>query len=125
MKSILENLNRSLGVTGSAVMTCDGMLVESAISGPSERLGVGGYDQEALVAIGSSLVLSTGRALRPLDGAGLALMTVDGSRGKIVLVNAGRAFLLVVTDSTISLDSTMLDIRVAVERIERKISLDA
>ncbi len=117
MKSILENLNRSVGVVGSSVVTTDGMLVESVIAD--------GHDQEALAAIGSSLVISAGRSLKNLDKADLGLMTIDGSRGKIVLVNAGSAYLLVITDSAISLDSTMLDIRVAVERLQRKISLDA
>ena len=117
MKSILENLNRSVGVVGSAVVTPDGMLVESAIAD--------GRDQEALAAIASSLVQSIGRSLRNLSGAALGVMTIDGSRGKIVLVNAGRAFLLVITDSALALDTALLDVRVAVERVERKICLDA
>ncbi len=124
MKTILENLNRSVGVIGSAVMTLDGMLVESAIAGPSEGLGSSANDREALAAIGSSLVLSTGRSLGRL-GAGVESMTIDGSRGRIMLVCAGSAFLLVITDSTITLDSSMLDIRSAVERLQRKISLNA
>ena len=123
MKSILENLNRSVGVIGSAVVTPDGMLVASAIADASERLG-GGHDQDALAAIASSLVLSAGRSLKRL-GAEMSVMTVDGSRGKIVLVNADSTFLLVITDSGISLDATMIDIRVAVERLQRRISLDA
>jgi predicted regulator of Ras-like GTPase activity (Roadblock/LC7/MglB family) len=124
MKSILENLNRSVGVIGSAVVTPDGMLVASAIADSSEPLGAGGHDQDALAAIASSLVLSAGRSLKRL-GADMSVMTVDGSRGKIVLVNADRTFLLVITDSGISLDATMIDIRVAVERLQRRISLDA
>ena len=124
MKTILENLNRSVGVIGSAVMTLDGILVESAIAGPSEELGSSGNDRDALAAIGSSLVLSTGRSLGRL-GCGVESMTIDGSRGRIMLVCAGSAFLLVITDSTITLDSSMLDIRSAVERLQRKISLNA
>ncbi len=123
MKSILENLNRSVGVLGSAVVTPDGMLVASALTESSERLGAA-RDQDALAAIASSLVLSAGRSLKRL-GADMSFMTVDGSRGKIVLVNADSTFLLVITDSGISLDATMIDIRVAVERLQRRISLDA
>ena len=117
MKSILENLNRSVGVIGSAVMTPDGMLAASAISDAR--------DQEALAAIGSSLVLSAARSLKTLGDAALDSLLVDGSRGKIMLVNTGSAYLVVITDAALSLDSTMLDVRSAVERIQRKINLDA
>ncbi len=116
MNSILENLNRSIGVIGSAVMTPDGMLAASAIS--DQR------DQDALAAIGSSLVLSAARSLKLLGGTALDSLLVEGSRGRILLVNAGPAYLVVITDSSLSLDSAMLDVRGAVERIQRKINLD-
>jgi len=116
MKAILENLNRSVGVIGSAVMTHDGMLVSSALS---DR-----QDEETLAAIGSSLVTSTQKSLRGFAESELKLMTIDGSRGKIVLVNAGDAFLLIITDSAISLDATMLDIKSTVGKLQKVMSLD-
>jgi predicted regulator of Ras-like GTPase activity (Roadblock/LC7/MglB family) len=114
MKSILENLNRSVGVIGSAVMTPDGMLVASAIADREH--------QDTLAAVGSSLVLSAKKSLKNF-GSEPKMMTIDGSRGKIVLVNAGSAFLLVITESTISLDSTLLDIKSAVAKLQKTISL--
>ena len=93
MKSILENLNRSIGVIGSAVMTPDGMMAAAAISDAQ--------DQDALAAIGSSLVLSAARSLKMMGGTALDSLLVEGS-----------------------LDSAMLDVRGAVERIQRKINLD-
>lgn len=116
MQAILENLNRSVGVIGSAVMTNDGMLVTSAIAQ--------GHDQDALAAIGSSLVISVQKSLKGCGDAGLKVMTVEGSRGKIVIVNAGSVFLLVITDSTIALGPTMLDIRSTVDKLQKVISLD-
>ena len=117
MKSILENLNRSVGVIGSAVMTNDGMVVTSAMTHAAK--------EEVLAAIGSSLVISAQKSLKSLHDAALQLMTIDGSRGKIVIVNAGSVFLLAITDSTIALDQTMLDIRAAVKKLHKVISLDA
>ncbi|HUU44016.1 MAG TPA: roadblock/LC7 domain-containing protein [Planctomycetota bacterium] len=117
MKTVLEHLNRSVGVVGSAVMTHDGILVTSAIA---DR-----HDQDALTAIGSSLVQSTQRSLRNYDDSELLLMTIDGSRGRIVLVKAASAFLLIITDSTIALDATLLDIKSAVGKLQKLITLDA
>jgi len=116
MKAILENLNHSVGVVGSAVMTHDGMLVTSAIG---DR-----RDEDALTAIGSSLVHSARKSLRSFDASELKLMTIDGSRGRIVLVDAGKAFLLVITDAHVALDATLLDIRSTVGRLKKAISLD-
>jgi len=116
MKTILENLNRSVGVIGSAVMTNDGMLVTSAMTE--------GLDQDALAAIGSSLLISAQESLTSYGNAGVNLMTVEASRGKIVIVNGGSFFLLVITDSTIALDTTMLDIRSALRKMQNVATLD-
>jgi len=117
MKPILENLNRSVGIIGSAVMTADGMLVTSAIADH--------HDEDALAAIGSSLVMSAQDSLEDFNRSELKLMTIEGSRGKILLVNAGSAYLLIITDSTIALDATMLDVKSAVRKLQKAISLDA
>jgi len=116
MKAILESLNRSVGVVGSAVMTNDGMVVASAISD--------GLDQDALAAIGSLLVISVQKALKGCGDSELNLMTIEGSRGKIVMVNAGTVFLLVITDSSIALGPSMLDIRSTVNKLQKLINLD-
>lgn len=117
MKAILENLNRSVGVMGSAVITKDGMLVDSVLADA--------LDPDALAAIGSSLVTSLQKSVSRCEDSTLEEMTVEASRGKIVIVNAGSVFLLVVTDSTIALGPTMLDISSAVDKLQKAIRLDA
>lgn len=117
MKEILENLNRSVGVIGSAVMTHDGIVVSSVISD--------GHDEDVLAAIGSSLVISAQKSLKELDESELNVLAIDGSRGKIVIVNVESVFLLAITDSTIELDATMLDIRSTVQKLQKAITLDA
>jgi predicted regulator of Ras-like GTPase activity (Roadblock/LC7/MglB family) len=117
MKAILDNLNRSVGVIGSAVMTHDGIVACSAISD--------GHDQDALAAIGSSLLITAQKSLRAAGAEGLSQMAVDGTRGKIVIINAGTVFLLVITDSSIDLDHTLLDIRSTVRKLKKVITMDA
>ena len=117
MKTILENLNHSVGVIGSAVMTHDGIVACSAISD--------GHDEDALAAIGSSLIITAQKSLKAAGAEGLSQMAVDGTRGKIVIVNAGDVFLLVITDSSIELDATLLDIRSAVRKLKKIITMDA
>jgi predicted regulator of Ras-like GTPase activity (Roadblock/LC7/MglB family) len=116
VKAILENLNRSVGIIGSAVITNDGMVASSAMSGR--------HDEETLAAVGSSLVISAQRSLKAFPLAVANMMTVDGSRGKIIIVNGGNFFLLVIADGAIALDAGMLDIRGTIEKLQKAISLD-
>jgi len=64
------------------------------------------------------------KSLKGCGDAQLELMTIEGSRGKIVMVNAGNVFLLVITDSTIALDPALLDMRSAVDKLQKVIRLD-
>jgi predicted regulator of Ras-like GTPase activity (Roadblock/LC7/MglB family) len=115
MKEILENLNRSVGCLGSAVMTGDGIVVSSAINGSG--------DSDTLAAVMSSLVIATQKSLKGLGDSVLQTMVINSSRGRITLVNAGRVYLLVITDAGIQPDATMLDIKSAIHRLNKMISL--
>ncbi len=101
---------------GSAVMTPDGMVIASDLSG--------GYDEDALAAIGSSLIGSARKSLKGAADSRLEMMTVDGSLGKIVIVSAMKMLLLVIIDNRLEIDSTMLDIRGAADKLRRMVTLD-
>ena len=116
MKDILEQLNRSVGINGTAVVTRDGIPVMSRMPH--------GADEDKMAAIGSSLILSIVRSLGTLPQQEVQSLWVEGSRGRILLVNAGPVYLLVVTDPKINLDTTMLDIKSAAGRLERAVTMD-
>lgn len=116
MKSILEKLNRSVGISGSAVITHDGIPVVSVI--PDQT------DEEKTAAIGASLIRSAVKSLGELGAQEVRSVCLEASRGRILLVNAGNVFLVVVTDPTINLDTTMLDIKSAANRLEKAASLE-
>ena len=116
MKAILEQLNRSVGINGSAVITRDGIPVISVI--PDQT------DEEKMAAIGASLIRSAMQSLEQLSGQDVQSVWLEASRGRILLVNSGTVFLVVVTDPTINLDSTMLDIKSAANRLRKAVSLE-
>ena len=116
MKEILEQLNRSVGINGSAVITRDGIPVISVI--PAQT------DEEMMAAIGASLIRAVVRGLGQLAGQEVQSVCVEASRGSILLVNAGTVFLVVVIDPNINMDSTMLDIKSAASRLQRAVSLN-
>ena len=116
MKRILAELTDKVGVRGAAVVTRDGMVAASALDG--------GTDEDALAAIGASLVLNTVKALMNVHMEDVERVVIVGTRGKIILVDAGFAFLIVVTDHTINLDVTMLDIAAATYRLRKASRLE-
>ena len=116
MKDILTQLNRSVGINGSAVITRDGIPVTSMMPN--------GANADKMAAIGSSLILTVVKSLEALPEQEVQSLWIEASRGRILLVNAGPVFLLVVTDPKINLDTTMLDIKSAANRLERAVTLD-
>lgn len=116
MKEILSQLNRCVGISGSAVITHDGIPVVSVI--PDQT------NEDKVAAIGASLIRSTVTGLGQLADQEVQSVWLEASRGRILLVNAGNIFLVVVTDPTINLDTTMLDIKSAANRLRRAVSLE-
>jgi len=112
VREILQELNQSVGVRGSAVVTRDGMLVASELTAE--------LDEDAVAAMASALVLNTISALERVGFGGFSLVTIRASSGKMVVADADVAFLVVVTDPGVNLDLTMVDIRAASYRLQKR-----
>jgi len=112
VREILQELNQAVGVRGSAVVTRDGMLVASELTAE--------LDEDAVAAMASALVLNTISALERVGFGGFSLFTIRASSGKMVVVDAEVAFLVVVTDPGVNLDLTMVDIRAASYRLQKR-----
>lgn len=116
MKRILTELTAKVGVRGAAVVTRDGMVAASVLDGS--------VDEEAVAAIGSYLVKNTVRVLAEVKMEDVERVVIVGTRGKIIVVDAGFAFLMVVIDHTINLDVTMLDVAAAAYRLRKASRLE-
>ena len=109
MKEILQALNRSVGINGSMIVTTDGVVVASQLGGQLE--------EERVAAVASLLIRSLRRSLEQARVGPLHKCVLTASQGKLVIVEAGSAFLIVATDASIRLDVTLLDIEAAARRI--------
>ena len=112
MREILEELNQSVGVRGTAVVTRDGMLVASELTAE--------LDEDAVAAMASALVLNSLSTLRRAGFGEFSLFTIQASSGKMVVADAEVAFLVVVTDPGVNLDLTMVDIAAASYRLKKR-----
>lgn len=110
MKEILEALNSNAGIRGSMVMTHDGIMAAAAL-GPD-------LEEDAVAALASSLLATVKVTLRDLVHEGnLTQFILTASDGKMVFVDLGNAYLVVVAKRDMELDTTMVEIRSAAHRI--------
>ena len=112
MEAILEQLNEAVGIRGCMIMTKDGMLVTSRLG---EELS-----EEIVAAMASGLILSTRKALEAIGLGAFGRLVLKSTEGKIILVDAGVAFLVVLADTRIKLDVTLIDINRAAYRIQKR-----
>ncbi len=110
MKKQLEKLNGIPGVQGSMVITRDGIMVAASL-GPD-------LNEDAVAALSSSLILtikrgvsSTGVDLDPEE------MILTAEEGKLVFLDLGNAFLVVVTQPQLRLSSGLVEIRGVARKI--------
>jgi predicted regulator of Ras-like GTPase activity (Roadblock/LC7/MglB family) len=101
IQELLEDLNLREGVFGSAVATADGILVASALR---DR-----FHDDVVTGLASFLVWTTRRALGQ-DDVRIERFVMHATHGKLVIVDIGDAFLVVISDQFAPMDPLLVDI---------------
>jgi predicted regulator of Ras-like GTPase activity (Roadblock/LC7/MglB family) len=110
VKEILEELNERVVARGAVVVAPDGLLVASAV-----REGV---DLDRLAALGADVLGGVGRCLRA-SGLAFAQVEVATERGKVVLVEAGPVYLLVLLSARLEVGAGSIEIRSAAQKVAK------
>lgn len=111
MIDVLKRLCTNPGFLGAMVATKDGIVVKSHLQA--------GMDDDASAALVSALLTSTTSLLGNVGLAGMEQIVLRASRGKIVVADLGIAYLVVVADRNLDLDSGMLEIKSASKALSR------
>ncbi len=111
MDEILNELNERIGIKGSLVVTEDGITITSAFRVPS--------DEERVAALAHALISASKTALLRCGLKGFARCELTADYGKVVMLDLGVAFLVVVTDRKVDFSSAIVDIQSAAKRIRR------
>ncbi len=111
MKKILAELNDLIAARGSIVMAPDGMLVASNV-----REGV---DQDRLAAMGATILTGVGRSLRAGELSAIGHVEIAAEQGKVILVEAGKTYLLVLLGARLEIGPGSLEIRSAAHRVAK------
>jgi len=117
MKAILAKLNDTISARGSLVIAPDGMVIASDI-----REGV---DVDRLSALGAAILTEVGKSL---DKAGLKdfnQVEIAAEQGKVILVEAGPTYVLVLLGPKLEIGPGSLEIRSAAYHVAREAELAA
>lgn len=113
MRQILKELNEETGITGSMVITPDGIMVAAAL-GPE-------YEEDVVAAFASSLLLSMKRGMGSLGKTNeMKTCTLNASEGKVVFLDMQNSYLVVVAPPDMKMDTKMQAIDQAMDRIKNR-----
>ena len=115
MKQILADLNETLGARGSLVVSRDGLLIVASVK-PEVQV-------ERLAAMGAAILSDVKRNLASAGMAGFTHCEVAAEQGKVILVAAGPAYLLVLVGARIEIGPGSMEIRSAARYIEKRAEL--
>ena len=117
MKAILAELNETISARGSIVVMRDGMLVASDV-----REGV---DVDRLAALGAAIVTEVGLTLGVTEEESFTQIEIAAEQGKVILVEAGPTYLLVLLGARLEIGPGSIEIRSAANRVAREADLAA
>jgi predicted regulator of Ras-like GTPase activity (Roadblock/LC7/MglB family) len=109
VRRILKRLGDVVGVKGSLVVTKDGMVIASHLTGQLR--------QDVVAAIAANVVRATKRAASSHGLADFSRYTLIANHGKMSFTDAGPAFLVVVMDKNVDLGPVDIEIESAAMRI--------
>ena len=116
MKAILAELNETITARGSIVVMRDGMLVASDV-----REGV---DVDRLAALGAAIVTEVGADPgNERRATSFTQIEIAAEHGKVILVEAGPTYLLVLLGARLEIGPGSIEIRSAANRVAREADL--
>jgi hypothetical protein len=104
------DLNKEIGVKGSMILTRDGVVVASEILPP--------LNGDQVAAIASSTIQRVNISLRDIGARDFGRFLFNSTYGKMIFMETGDAYLVVVLDKHINIDFTMLAVASAARKIK-------
>jgi predicted regulator of Ras-like GTPase activity (Roadblock/LC7/MglB family) len=110
MYEVLEELNKTSGVTGSMVVGNDGILIAADLEAS--------YEGETVGALAASITSNISKSLDRLDTSPLKQVTIEADSAKLFFTDAGMGILVVVTQKEVNIGLIRLEIKHAVGRLQ-------
>ena len=109
MYEVLEDLNKTSGITGSMLVADDGIVIASDLDSTNEDETVG--------ALASSISSVVRKSLDKLGHEPFSQVTNEADRGKMFLADAGVGLLVVTAENRANIGLVRLEINNAVTKL--------
>ncbi len=107
MDEILRSLNKEAGVTGSAVVSKDGLVIATALD----------QDEESVAGMAASVFQSAATTSGIMSIGTINMITLESDKGKAFMIDLPDAFLVVLTNSEVNLGRLRIEIRKAAAQL--------
>jgi len=109
MYQILEELNKTSGITGSMIVGKDGIVIASDLDTS--------FEEEAVGALAASITSNIQKSMDRLEQRPLKQITIEANSGKLFFSDAGIGLLVVTAESDVNIGLIRLEIKNAITRI--------
>ncbi len=110
MYQVLEELNKTSGITGSMVVGNDGIVIAADMDTSLEDETVG--------ALAASITTNIQKSLDRLQQTPLAQVTIEADSGKMFFTDAGIGVLVVTAEKDVNIGLIRLEIKNAIARLK-------
>ena len=112
MYQVLNDLNKTPGITGSMVVGNDGIVIAADLET--------GYEGDTVGALAASITSNIQKSLERLQTTPLAQVTIEADQTKMFFTDAGRLGILVVTtDPEVNIGLIRLEIKNALNKLDQ------
>ena len=109
---ILAKLDRVRGVKGTGLLTDDGIMVASTLGED--------FLEDVVAGLSSFLISTTRRSLREAELGGMfTRFVLNSTHGKVVMLDVGESFLVVITNQFADLGACLVEIQQAGTALRR------
>jgi hypothetical protein len=115
MYQILEELNKTTGITGSLLVGSDGIIIAADLDTR--------FQDEAVGALAASIVSTVDKSLEKLQSTPFKQVTIEAEKGKLFLTDVGIGVLVVTTDPEVNMGLVRLEISNAQQKIRSRESI--
>lgn len=109
MYDVLNELNKTSGITGSMVVGKDGIVIAADLDESLESETVG--------ALAASITSNIQKSLDRLESTPLSQVTIEAEEGKLFFTDADIGILVVTTETKVNIGLIRLEIKNAVSKL--------
>ena len=109
MYQVLNDLNKTPGVTGSMVVGNDGIVIAADLNA--------GFEGETVGALAASITTSIQKSLDRLNTEPWKQVTIEADDGKLFFTDAQLGILVVTTEKMVNVGLIRLEIKNALEKL--------